>query len=41
VVPELEIEPELIAGVSARVGGVVFDNSVKSQLSRMRHAFGG
>jgi len=41
VIPELEVEPEIIGGVSARVGGVVFDNSVKSQLDRMRHAFGG
>jgi F-type H+-transporting ATPase subunit delta len=38
VVPELEVEPEIIGGVQARVGGLVFDNSVKSQLDRMRGA---
>lgn len=41
VIPELEVEPEIIGGVAARVGGMVFDNSVKSQLDRMRHALSG
>ena len=38
VVPELEVEPEIIGGVKARVGGLVFDNSVQSQIGRMRSA---
>lgn len=38
VVPELEVEPDVIGGVSARIGGMVFDNTVRTQLERMRSA---
>ncbi len=38
VVPELEVEPEVLGGVSARIGGQVFDNTVRAQLERMRNA---
>lgn len=38
VVPELEVEPEVLGGVSARIGGQVFDNTVRAQLERMRSA---
>lgn len=40
VVPELEVEPEVLGGVSARIGGQVFDNTVRGQLERMRAAIG-
>jgi F-type H+-transporting ATPase subunit delta len=36
VVPEVEVEPEILGGVQATIGGYVFDNSVRSQLERMR-----
>lgn len=38
VVAELEVEPEVLGGVSARIGGQVFDNTVRAQLDRMRSA---
>lgn len=38
VVAELEVEPEVLGGVSARIGGQVFDNTVRAQLERMRNA---
>jgi F-type H+-transporting ATPase subunit delta len=38
VVPELEVEPEVLGGISARIGGQVFDNTVRAQLERMRAA---
>jgi F-type H+-transporting ATPase subunit delta len=38
VVPQLEVEPEVIAGVSARIGGMVFDNTVRTRLERMKSA---
>ena len=39
VVPEVEIDPLLIAGVQARVGGLIYDASVKAQLERLRTEF--
>jgi len=39
VVPEVEVDPSLIAGVQARVGGLIYDASVKAQLERLRTEF--
>lgn len=39
VVPEVEVDPSVIAGVRAKIGGVVFDATVKSQLDRLRQEF--
>lgn len=36
VVPEVAVDPSVIAGVQARIGGLVFDATVKSQLDRLR-----
>ena len=36
VVPEVAVDPRVIAGVQARIGGLVFDATVKSQLDRLR-----
>lgn len=36
VVPDVAIDPSVIAGVQARIGGLVFDATVKSQLDRLR-----
>jgi F-type H+-transporting ATPase subunit delta len=38
VLPELEVEPEVLGGVAARIGGQVFDNTVRAQLDRMKSA---
>ncbi|MFZ9886084.1 MAG: ATP synthase F1 subunit delta [Myxococcota bacterium] len=38
VVPELEVQPEVLGGVAARIGGQVFDNTVRAQLERLRSA---
>lgn len=40
VLPEVKVDPAVISGVSARIGGQVFDNTVKTQLDRMRSALG-
>lgn len=40
VLPEVHVDPAVISGVSARIGGQVFDNTVKAQLDRMRSALG-
>lgn len=40
VLPEVKVDPAVISGVSARIGGQVFDNTVKTQLDRMRTALG-
>lgn len=39
VVPDVEVDPSLIAGVQARIGGFVYDASVKAQLNRLRSEF--
>ena len=39
VVPDVAVDPSLIAGVQARVGGLIYDASVKSQLERLRTEF--
>jgi F-type H+-transporting ATPase subunit delta len=36
VVPDVEVDPSVIAGVQARIGGLVFDATVRSQLERLR-----
>jgi len=36
VVPDVAVDPTVIAGVQARIGGLVFDATVKSQLDRLR-----
>jgi F-type H+-transporting ATPase subunit delta len=39
VVPDVEVDPSLIAGVQARIGGLVYDATVRAQLSRLRQEF--
>lgn len=39
VVPDVEVDPSLIAGVQARIGGFVYDASVRAQLTRLRSEF--
>jgi F-type H+-transporting ATPase subunit delta len=39
VVPDVEVDPSVIAGVQARIGGLVFDATVRSQLERLRANF--
>lgn len=39
VVPEVEVDPSVIAGVQARIGGFVFDATVRAQLERLRQEF--
>ncbi|HEY1100387.1 MAG TPA: F0F1 ATP synthase subunit delta, partial [Myxococcota bacterium] len=39
VVPDVAVDPALIAGVQARVGGLIYDATVKSQLDRLRTEF--
>jgi F-type H+-transporting ATPase subunit delta len=39
VVPDVEVDPSLIAGVQARVGGLIYDATVKTQLERLRTEF--
>lgn len=36
VVPEFSVDKSLLAGMQARIGGMVFDNSVKSRLERLK-----
>jgi F-type H+-transporting ATPase subunit delta len=36
VLAELNVDPSVIAGVSARIGGIVYDSTVRSQLERLR-----
>jgi len=38
VVVDASVDPDLIGGVVAHVGGVVYDGSLKSELRRLRHA---
>jgi F-type H+-transporting ATPase subunit delta len=39
VVPDVAIDPSVIAGVQARIGGLVFDATVKAQLDRLKQEF--
>jgi F-type H+-transporting ATPase subunit delta len=39
VVPEVEVDPSVIAGVQAKIGGLVFDATVRSQLERLKNDF--
>jgi F-type H+-transporting ATPase subunit delta len=36
VIMEVETDPSLIGGVVARIGGMVYDGSVKTQLERLK-----
>lgn len=36
VVAEVEVDPAVISGVSASIGGLVFDGTLKAQLDRLR-----
>ncbi len=36
VVPDVSVDASVIAGVQARIGGLVFDATVRSQLERLR-----
>jgi F-type H+-transporting ATPase subunit delta len=36
VIVEVETDPSLIGGVVARIGGMVYDGSIKAQLERLR-----
>ena len=36
VLAEAKVDPSLIAGVSARIGGIVYDSTVRSHLERLR-----
>jgi F-type H+-transporting ATPase subunit delta len=39
VLPEVAVDANVIAGVKATIGGVVYDATVRSQLDRMRSQF--
>lgn len=39
VLPDVEVDPSLIAGVQARIGGLVYDATVRAQLERMKTTF--
>ena len=39
VVPDVAVDPSVIAGVKAKIGGLVFDATVKAQLDRLRQEF--
>ncbi len=39
VVPDVAVDPSIIAGVQARIGGLVFDATVRAQLDRLRQEF--
>ena len=39
VVPDVEVDASVIAGVQAKIGGLVFDATVKSQLERLKTQF--
>jgi F-type H+-transporting ATPase subunit delta len=39
VVAEVKVDPSLIAGVRAQIGGLVYDATVHSQLARLRSEF--
>ena len=39
VVPDVEVDPSVIAGVQARIGGLVYDATVRAQLERLKTEF--
>ena len=39
VLPDVEVDPSVIAGVQARIGGLVYDATVRSQLERLKSDF--
>jgi len=39
VAPDVEVDPSLIAGVQARIGGLVYDATVRAQLDRLKTEF--
>ncbi len=41
VLPELEVDPELLGGVEVEVQGRVFDGSVRTRLRRLARSMGG
>jgi len=41
VVPELEVDPDLLGGVEVEVQGRVFDGSVRTRLRRLARSMGG
>ena len=36
VLPETHVDPAVISGISAKIGGLVFDGTLRSQIERMR-----
>lgn len=40
VLPEVSVDPSLLGGISTRIGGQVFDNTVRGQLDRIRSNLG-
>lgn len=41
VVAETKVDPSLISGVRAQIGGMVIDGTVRAQLDRLRGSLGG
>lgn len=39
VIPDVAVDPSVIAGVRAKIGGTVFDATVRARLDRMRAEF--
>ena len=39
VIPDVAVDPSVIAGVRAKIGGLVFDATVRARLDRMRAEF--
>jgi F-type H+-transporting ATPase subunit delta len=39
VLPDVEIDESVLAGVRVKIGGFVYDSTVKSQLDRLRAEF--
>ena len=39
VVPDVEVDASVIAGVQARIGGLVYDATVRAQLERLKSEF--
>jgi F-type H+-transporting ATPase subunit delta len=36
VLPETHVDPSVISGISAKIGGLVFDGTLRSQIERLR-----
>jgi F-type H+-transporting ATPase subunit delta len=41
VLPELEVDPDLLGGIEVEVQGRVFDGSVRTRLRRLARSMGG